>query len=594
MFLVYHSGILQAENIPLSEIIKVIPASLRLDIATAAYIMVFPFLLLMINVLWSNKWIDRVNLTYTLLITMGYSLTVGGEMGLYPEWKTKLTYKVIKYFSHPSEIYNSAGTGIFFGLLALFVLLTAIGFISYRRFFYKPITQPGKPYWLAGFFVILTPGLLFTALRGGIQQIPINQSESYFSKYNILNCASVNNLFNLYISVFENLNNFNGNPYIFMSTDEASSIMKKLYKEPDSTITSILTTPRPNVVLIILESWSADLIVSLGGKPGISPEFTKLEKEGLLFDQIFASGSRSEQGMASIFSGFPAHPISSITVQPDKIVALPGLISRLNKMGYQTAFYFGGQLIYGNIKSYIMYLGFDKIMEGADFPSSIPRGKLGIHDEFTLSYMAEEMGRMQQPFMTALFTLSTHSPWDQPFPKPLKWGENENEYINSAYYTDHCLGEFFRLVKKELWYANTLFILVADHSRNSYRNWHPQSALYHRIPFLFVGDVIKPEFRGTKWSKFGNQHDLAATLLGQLGESFHEFPYSKNLLNKSTAEFAYFTTEDGVGWIRPPYQFTYERTGNFIYPFSSPNVPDSIKKEGFAYLQTVFSDYLSR
>jgi phosphoglycerol transferase MdoB-like AlkP superfamily enzyme len=465
--------------------------------------------------------------------------------------------------------------------------------MAYLKLFYQNLVNLGRNLWFSLGFLIVTPALLFIGLRGGVQQIPINQSESYYSGYNILNNAAVNNGFNLYISIFENLQNFDRNPYVFMKQAEADDIMKKIYgNSPDSTL-FILTTDRPNIVLIILESWSADLIASLGGEPGITPEFMELEKGGVLFDQIYATGSRSEQGMASVFGGFPSHPISSITVQPDKFVKLPSLVGSVERAGYETAFYFGGQLIYGNIKSYIMYNGFDKIMEGKDFPKSIPQGKLGIHDEFTLDFMERELGDMKTPFFASLFTVSTHSPWDQPYPKPLKWGDNEREYINAAFYTDHCLGDFIRKAKKESWYSNTLFVFVADHSHNSYRNWHPQSREYHKIPMLFYGDVIKDAYKGTKWNKMGNQHDLASTLLAQLRLPYKEFRFSKNLLNPGSPEFAYYSTEDGVGWIRPWGYFTYDKGTNYHYDWSTTPMPDSLLNEGKAYLQTVFSEYMN-
>jgi phosphoglycerol transferase MdoB-like AlkP superfamily enzyme len=402
----------------------------------------------------------------------------------------------------------------------------------------------------------------------------------------------VNNGFNLYISVFENLQNFNNDPYVFMKDEEAARIVKNLYLVRSDTTIGILKNTRPNVVLIILESWSADLVNELGGARGITPEFSKLAGEGLLFDSIYASGARSEQGMASVFGGFPAHPISSITVQPDKFVKLPSLVKEFKKQGYSSSFYFGGQLIYGNIKGYIFFNGFDQIMEGKDFPSSIPRGKLGIHDEYTLSYMVNDLKNFKQPFFASLFTVSTHSPWDQPYPKPLTWGDNEREYINAALYTDHSLGEFISNAKKQPWYPNTLFIFVADHSHNSYRNWHPQTREYHKIPLLIYGEVLKEEFRGKRWHMLGNQHDIAATLLAQVKLKSDSFHYSKNLLNPHSRKFAYYSTDDGVGWIRPYAYFTYDKGMNIYYDWTDPKTPDSVRQEGKAYLQVVFGEYM--
>lgn len=594
LFLTYYLNIIRVEKINLLEFLSVFPNSLKLDVATACYFMIFPFLLLCIQLFYNPKWLNIVNKLYASILIVGYSLSSVGEMGIYAEWKTKLTYKVIKYMSRPDEIYNSAETSIFFILVVIFLLLSTTGIYCYLRFFYRnPEKANSHPLHFLAFFLI-TPGLFFIGLRGGVQQIPINQSESYFSDHNILNVAAVNNGFNLYISIFENLANFGHNPYTFMDAAKASSVMANIYHTPVDTTFRVLTTDRPNIVLLILESWSADLIESLGGEPGITPEFKKLQANGILFDQIYASGARSEQGMASIFSGFPAHPVSSITVQPDKIVKLPSIVKDLQSIGYSTAFYFGGQLIYGNIKSYIIFNGFDKIMEGADFPTTIPQGKLGIHDQFTLEYMLHDIDAMKQPFFTALFTLSTHSPWDQPFEKPLKWGDNEREYLNAAFYTDHCLGQFFDKASKMPWFDNTLFILVADHSHNSYRNWHPHSREYRKIPMLFYGNVIKEELKGKTWHVMGNQHDIAASLLSQVNLPSSDFPYSKNLFNPYVKDFAYYSTEDGVGWISPKGYFTYEKSSNFYYWWSDTNLNDSARQEGFAYLQTVFSDYMNK
>lgn len=593
IFILYYLKIILVEKISFLETLGVFWHSLKLDLATTCYILVFPFLLLVIQSIWSPKWMNLINKVYTGFVIGVYSLSAAGEMGIYAEWKTKLTYKVIKYLSHPSEIFNSAETGTFFFLVFLFLFMFVGGVYAYNRYFHVHLEHERRNLWFTLGFFLLTPGVLVIGLRGGLQQIPINQSESYYSDHNILNIAAVNNAFNLYISIFENLQNFDHDPYVFMDQATADRIMKKIYETQGDSTQRMFKTSRPNIVLLILESWSADLIADLGGEPGITPEFDKLEKNGILFDQVYAAGSRSEQGMASVFGGFPGHPVSSITVQPDKFVKLPSLVKDLKKEGYSSAFYFGGQLIYGNIKGYIIFNGFDKIMEGYDFPESLPRGKLGIHDEFTLDYMVNEAGKLKQPFFSALFTVSTHSPWDQPFEKPLKWGDNEREYINAAFYTDHCLGEFFAKAKTKPWYANTLFIIVADHSHNSYRNWHPQSKEYHKIPLLFYGEPVRDEFKGTIWHKLGNQHDLPATLLRQLGLSAKEFRFSKDLFNPSTQDFAYYSTEDGVGWIRPNAYFTYDKAPDFYYWWTDPKLPDSVKQEGKAYLQTVFGEYMN-
>jgi phosphoglycerol transferase MdoB-like AlkP superfamily enzyme len=595
IFIIYHIDLIRVEHITFPEVLGIFFFSFKLDLATACYLMIIPFLLLVVQSIIYTRWLNIINYVYSGFMIFAYSLVSAGEMGIYSEWKTKLNYKVIKYFNHPSEIFNSAGTGTFFLLLLLFILMFAAGLYFYLKYFAPRFGKPKRNLWITAAFIFLTPGLLFLGLRGGWQAIPINQSQSYYSKHNILNIASVNNAFNLYISIFENLKNFNRNPFVFMDDKKAEKLVSEIYHVKTDTTISILTNQKPNIVILILESWSADLVESLGGKPGITPEFRKLEKEGILFTQLYSAGARSEQGMASIFGGFPAHPISCATVQPDKYEQLPSLPQTLEKDGYSTAFYFGGQLIYGNIKGYIYYNGFDKIMEGKDFPSDYPKGKLGIHDQFTLDYLAGDLKNLRQPFFAALFTVSTHSPYDQPFEKPLKWGENENEYINGGYYTDHCLGDFFATAKLQPWYSNTLFIIVADHSHNSYYNWHPNTREYHKIPMLFYGDVIRKEFRGTQWAKMGNHNDIPATLLAQMGLPSAQFHWSKNLFNPYTPDFAYFTNENGAGWLRPGVNISFDKGNDNFYAFEmDPKYQDSLFTEGKAYLQRVFEDYLGK
>ena len=176
----------------------------------------------------------------------------------------------------------------------------------------------------------------------------------------------------------------------------------------------------------------------------------------------------------------------------------------------------------------------------------------------------------------------------------MKWGDNEREYINAAYYTDHCLGEYFRKAQKEPWFDRTLFIIVADHSHNSYRNWHPNSREYHRIPLLFYGNVIKDEYKGTVCHKLGNQQDIPATLLAQLGMPSREFRWSKNLLNPYSPEFAYFANDDGVAWIRPGSFFSYEAGTDFYHFLQMDDaVKDSMLTEGKAYLQVLFREYMN-
>jgi len=595
IFLLYYAHTIAHAGIPFTDSLEVFYHALKLDLATACYFLAFPLLFITLEGIFASKFWNKLRSVYVLLMLIIYTLTAAGELGLYEEWKTKLTYKALLYLENPSEVYNSSSTATFIVLLLITIAMVSLLFWGYQRFFNIRLKAQKKWGFSLLFFFVLPP-FMVVGMRGGLQQIPINQSQSYFSSYEILNHAAVNNVFNLYISYFENREFLNKNPYdFFKDPKEAEERVQKLFDTKNDSTISILNNPKPNIVLIILESWSADLIESLGGEPGITPVFHELEKEGILFSEIYASGSRSEQGMAAIFSGFPAHAYTSVTVQPDKFPKLPSLVHELKDLGYFSSFYFGGQLIYGNIKSYMMFNGFHRIREIYDFDQSLPQGKLGVHDEYTLATMAHELNADPQPFFSSLFTLSSHSPYDQPMEQVLVWGGNEKQYINSAYYTDRSLGRFFEQARKTEWYQNTLFVLVADHSHNSYRNWSPFSAEYHHIPLLFYGDVIKKEYRGSVDTITASQTDIAATLLAQLGDTAKVFPYSRNLFNPDTKPFAYWelASASGIGWKTPSSTIIYDhRYHTYVQDEGPKSIQDSVKRDAYAFLQHIFKEYL--
>ena len=597
IYLLYNLRYIRMEGIGFWESMQSFYHGFELDVSTALYLIGFPFLVYLLMSLFRGNFWNKIVKYYVLLVIIVYSLLTTAELGIYSEWKTKLHYKALMYLTHPAEIYESAETATFFVLLVILFAQTLLAYWIFRRLFFTQVRIVKRNYFFTAVYLIIFPVLGIIGGRGGLQEIPINQSQSYYSEHQILNLASMNSGFNIFVSLYENWSLKGKNPFQSFPQDEAIEIVERIYEPRGDSTLQVLTTTRPNIVLIMLESWSADLIESLGGKPGITPGFRKLEKNGILFTNIYSAGTRSEQGMASIFSGFPAHPISSITVQPDKFQGLPTLTGKLEEEGYSTSFYFGGQLIYGNIKSYIMYNGFDRIIEISDFDDDVPQGKLGVHDEFVFERQLEEVSNDPQPFFSSVFTMSTHSPFDMPLPElKVDWGGHVNMYLNSAWYTDSCLYAYIQQAKSKSWYDSTLFIIVADHSHHAYYNWGYHSKEYHHIPLLFFGNVIKPEYRDVKVDKLGSQVDIVSTLFSQLQLSDFPFQWSKNLLSPETPEFAYVAFEEGIGWIRPNASFFWDKKINHFYTKDIPDSLDQQKiiREGKAFLQMVFKQYMDQ
>jgi phosphoglycerol transferase MdoB-like AlkP superfamily enzyme len=592
LFLLWEINTLKAEHITVYETLQGFWFALSLDIATACYLLVFTFVILVLYAVFRSNWLLLIDRIYTLLALIASFLITTAELGIYEEWKTKLPYKALFHLNHPAEIYHSTSGVIFFILVVLLIIQVLLWYFIYYRYFRLKNIMTGFKI-VPSILLILTPGFLFLGIRGGWAEIPINQSQSYYSKHNILNLAAVNSGYAFLISANENFAYKNENPFKFMDQKKAEEIVVRLHETRTDTTISILKNNRPNIVILIMESWTGDVIESLSGAAGITPEFKKLEKNGILFTQLYATGNRSEQGIESVNSGFPATPITSLTHHLDKIPKLPGLAKILNAEGYSSSFYFGGQLIYGGIKSYLMVNGFDRVLEETDFNPDLPRGKLGIFDEHMFDELLSGLKTEKQPFLAELFTISSHSPYDQPKDTIILFAESENDFLNSVYYTDQCLGEFFRKARLEGWYDNTLFVIVADHSHNSQFNRPILSKDYRRIPLLFCGGVVKDEYRGIQMSRISSQNDIPGTLLHQLGLPDDDFFWSRNLFNPYTPEFAYFEATEGVGWVCPDGYFVYHRRiENFAEISIVAEKKDSVIMEGKAYLQVLFQRFL--
>ncbi len=569
--------------------------SFPLDISTICYMMMCPFLLLCIQNFFTHKWLDLLHKIYVLLMLLIVLLISTAEIAVYDEWKTKLHYKALLYIMHPSEILSTAPTWQLIVFLLFFLIQVVTYFYLYLKLFFYKIVIHKRNYLFAGIFVVLTPALLFLGMRGGFHQIPINQSQSYFSNHDILNLTSVNSGWNIVSSIRQNYEYLDKNPYQYYDLNEAKQTVKDMFNMKNDSTTLVVKTQRPNIVLFILEGWSASLIESQGDKE-ITPFFHELEKNGVLFTNIYSSGTRSQEGMAAIYSGFPAQTITTIAQEPEKYSKLPSLNKKIKAQGYYSSYYFGGQLIYGNIKSYLSFNEMDKIVEGNDFPSSLPHGKLGIHDEYTFPYFMKELGKQKQPFFSSIFTMSTHSPYDFDMKEKIHWAPFEKAYVNSAYYSDNCLRNFFAEAQKQTWFDNTLFILISDHGHSSYPNYEFCSPEYHKIVFMMAGNVIKDEFKGKKVEKIGSQVDLPATLLGQMGLTHHEFEWSKDLLQKNGPEFAFYDYYNAFGLVKhgAAYVFDVRSNSNWLLRIdSTANINESfLQKQAKSYMQCVFQEYM--
>jgi phosphoglycerol transferase MdoB-like AlkP superfamily enzyme len=580
------------------EIMAVFYHALRLDTATICYLMIFPLLLFSVQLFFNHKVISIILRVLVVVELLFASIITLAETGIYGEWLCKLNYKALFYLRHPAEIFSTASTA--FVIIAFFAiaLLTASFYILYVKKVLRPeIVALRKSYFLSIPTVIILPALCVMGMRGGLNAIPISQSSAYFSQHKILNDVAINPLWNIFYNVlnFGSLNDKTA--YHFMDGQEAEQIVNELNAMEKDTLVSVLKRDNINVVMILLESWTADAIESLTGTQDVTPNFHALEKEGLLFTRFYSNGHRSQQAISSLLSSFPPVPHYDISANHEKYSHLPVFPAILQEHQYNTSFYFGGNLDYGNIRSFLFHARFGKIVEEKNLRNASPRGKLGIHDQYMFLHHADELNKEKEPFFSVLFTVSSHSPYDQPKEiEPLQWNTKELTYLNSVKYTDHWLGVYFEKVKKQPWYDNTLFIVVADHSHPSHLGRDYYSKEYQHIPMLWLGNVLKEEYIGQKCDVVSSHIDIAPTLLHQLGYQKDDFRWGKDIFNPYYQHFAYFEVNNGFGIISDSASviyFTIDNNNDRTYFVGDDAQKESLLKKGKAYSQHLFETYRS-
>nr|WP_231403054.1 LTA synthase family protein [Hymenobacter guriensis] len=380
-----------------------------------------------------------------------------------------------------------------------------------------------------------------------------------------------------------------------MPDSTARRLVQELYAAPVRPApASLLRTARPNVLFIILESFTSKWVGSLGGQRGTTPTLDSLARTGVLFSNIYAAGDRSQKGLVALLSGYPNQPTTSIIKYPRKTERLPHLARSLAPAGYSSRYYYGGELAFANMKSYLVAAGYDQITERSDFRAREQNSKWGAHDHVLFRRVLDDLGRQRQPFFVTAFTLSSHEPFDVPMRTRFPGTDEATLFRNSVYYTDHALGQFLRAARQQPWWSNTLVVLVADHGHpqpGSTPNYAPAK---FRIPLLLTGGALRPEARGRVVRTIGSQTDVAATLLAQLQLPATAYPFSRNVLAADSASaFAFYCFTDGFGLITPRGPVTFDNAAR--QPITrGPRVPARQVQQGQAYQQVSFEDFLRK
>lgn len=587
VFLAYYAA--DAAQASAGEWLGVVWHGLTLDSTVAGYVAALPLLLTLAS-LWvrlpERIW-RRVLNVYFVLIAVLTATIFAVDVELYRHWGFRLDSTVLIYLADPKEAMASVDFWLGVRQTLLAVAYAALMIWTYRRvvglFDGEPLRRRAALPWSFG--LLLLAGCDFLAIRGGTGASVANVSKVYFSSNMFLNHAATNPVFSFLSSVGDNENY--AEAYPFFEEERRKTLFEELRGNrpgADAGTPRLLRSDRPNVVLILLESFGRTIMdETVNGEP-VMPNMQRFKREGVWFENFFANSFRTDRGQVAVLCGFPAQTTMSIMKLPRKSATLPSLARSLGREGYRSVFMYGGDLNFTNQASFMYSTGWEELIWQKDMQLDAPTSKWGYADDVVVDLFGDEveaLGREEQPFLAGLLTLSSHEPFEVPFAK------FDDKLLNAMAFSDAQIGRLIDRLRESPVWDNLLVVLVADHGYPYPYDLAYNAPLRHRIPMIWLGGALATASRTV--DTYASQIDICATLLAQMGLPHDEFDYSKNIFGATPPhKFGYYCFSDGFGVIAADGETVYDNTGETVL---SQTGPQSERLEwGKAMLQTTYED----
>lgn len=606
LFLEKGSATQPVDNI-FTELPAVIWHGLPLDLSMAGYLSVIPGFL-SIAVVWLKRDLVKpiMNIYFiiaSLFITCSFLLNAS----LYPYWKYPLDSTPLFYFfTSPADAIASVSIWQVILSIVILIVLTIGVWFTLRMRGEKRQQYSRYSYGYGGFgsgkrnrfddfdrhrgrtsiILLLLTGLLFLPIRGGITVSTMNTGQAYYSQNAYLNHSAVNPLFSLLESITHQ-EDF-ASQYRFMKDKEADKIFATMTSTSDENTYPLLNEATfkkgtPDILIVIMESFASDIMPSMGSYKDVAVCLDSIAQQSILFTRFYANSFRTDRGMVSVLSGYPAQPTTSIMRYPRKTSQLPSIARNLAKYkNYKTTYYYGGDADFCNMRSYLVSQGYQHIISDANFPIEDKLSKWGVPDHILAARMMEDIKAQQnekRPMLRILQTSSSHEPFEVPYHR-LK-----DKRLNAFAYTDSVMGAIVREYRKLPRWKNTLIVFVPDHVGGYKENLNDHDRSRYQIPLILAGGAISHPM---KVGIIGSQHDIAATLLGQLGVEHREFTFSKNMMSDATPKFAFFAVNDAFGIVSEENSLIYDnRAKRIVYDKGEKGFN---LKRGQAYLQKLYDD----
>lgn len=508
----------------------IFPIGLRFDMILLCYLSFLPAAILS---LVPDRFLGyfRIFLNGYFILLLSIMLIMElSTLDFVKQYDTRPNRLFLDYLIYPKEVIGTLFKSYLPSIIITVVIMSVFVYLLYRRR-RKLFTACSCDYkWKLMIFPLVAFFLFLGARSSLTSKRPINASNAVFSFDQLTNSFGLNSTYTVAFAAYSLKNEDNAaKMYGKMDKDEAYNRVKKYmtaaagdFTDKDLPLLHIQDADFKrkqscNVVIFLQESLGAEYVGSLGGMP-LTPEFDKLTKEGLLFTNLYCTGTRSVRGIEAVVSGFLPSPSESVVKLSNSQTGFFTLADVLKDNGYDTSFIYGGMANFDNMASFFNGNGFDNIIDEEDFDNDgnqyALKGTWGYSDE-DLAVKANDYFKTKgnKPFFSLMFSTSNHEPFEFPDGRIKLHDKEKNTVHNAMKYADFSIGKFFQLAKKEAYYKNTIFIVIADHNTRTYGNALVPVNKFH-IPALVIGPGVA---KGEKYSKLCSQIDIAPTLLSMAG-----------------------------------------------------------------------------
>lgn len=553
---------------------------LRMDTIVTSIILIIPMFILTLTPKTLHK-VTNQFLKYYFLIMLSFVIYIeNATLPFFAQYDVRPNYLFVEYLEYPKEVFSMIIADYKIELIIAFIMI-GIFIYLFLKFTKDTFIKAIKTdYKLKIILFVPLAMVLFIGIRSSFGHRPANISDAMYSSSRLVNEITKNSIHSIGYAIYSNKKH-NANKVIKqygkMDIQEAiKRVKKRLHiqsinkKFPFSrkVKTHFKTNHPKNLIIFLQESLGCQFVEAFGGEKGITPNINKLSKEGILFKNLFSNGTRSIRGIAGSVSGIFSIPGKGVVKRNKSQNNFFTISSLLKPYGYHTMFLYGGESRFDNMRGWFSGNGFDKIIDESSFKHPNFVGTWGVSDEDLVNRANKEFKKLhekKQKFAAVMFSTSNHTPFDFPDNKiKLINGVPKKSVKNAVKFADFAIGKLIKNAKKEHYYKDTIFVIVADHNVRVYGDDMIPVNMFH-IPAIILGGGITPKV----YNKLSTQPDVLATALDLIGIDLKYPILGKSIFDNDKQEISLmqFNTfyglraKDKIAIIRPnkkPLTFIYK------------------------------------